>query len=60
MRLSASGTAIEPALAATTLALASKSVFVVAAMVIGLLGGALLAVLATETPRPPRSNLVSL
>jgi uncharacterized membrane protein YjjB (DUF3815 family) len=43
MRLSAAGTMADPTLAATILALASKSVFVVGAMVVGLLGGALLA-----------------
>jgi uncharacterized membrane protein YjjB (DUF3815 family) len=46
MRLSAAGTAADPALAAATLALSSKSVFVVAAMAIGLVAGARLADLA--------------
>ena len=46
MRLSAAGTAADPALAAATLALSSKSVFVVGAMAIGLLVGARLANLA--------------
>jgi uncharacterized membrane protein YjjP (DUF1212 family) len=40
MRLSAAATAADPALAATALALAAKSVFVVGAMTIGLLVGA--------------------
>jgi uncharacterized membrane protein YjjP (DUF1212 family) len=48
MRLSAAGTATEPALAAATLALASKSVFVVGAMVIGLLAGALVVNVADD------------
>ena len=46
MRLSAAGTAADPALAAATLALSFKSVFVVGAMAIGLLLGARLANLA--------------
>jgi uncharacterized membrane protein YjjB (DUF3815 family) len=46
MRLSAAGSTADPALAAATLALSSKSVFVVAAMTIGLLVGARLANLA--------------
>jgi hypothetical protein len=45
MRLSAGGTA-DPALAAATLALTYKSVFVVGAMVVGLVVGARLANLA--------------
>ena len=56
MRLSAAGTAADPALAAATLALSAKSVFVVGAMVIGLLVGARLADLATRPgldSRPP-------
>jgi len=47
MRLSAAGAAADPALAAATLALFSESVFVVAAMAIGLVAGARLANLAT-------------
>jgi uncharacterized membrane protein YjjB (DUF3815 family) len=43
MRLSAAGTAADPALAAATLALSYKAVFVVGAMAIGLLVGAQLA-----------------
>jgi uncharacterized membrane protein YjjP (DUF1212 family) len=43
MRLSAAGTSADPALAAVTLALVCKSVFVVGAMTIGLLAGARLA-----------------
>ena len=43
MRLSAAGTAADPALAAATLALSFKSVFVVGAITIGLLIGARLA-----------------
>ena len=43
MRLSAAGMAADPALAAVTLALSSKSVLVVAAMAIGLVVGARLA-----------------
>ena len=50
MRLSASGTAADPALAATTLALAFKSAFVVGAMAIGLLAGAKLADLTVGRP----------
>ncbi len=46
MRLSAAGTAADPALAAATLALSFKSVFVVGAMALGLLVGARLANLA--------------
>ncbi len=46
MHLSAAGTAADPALAAATLALSGKSVFVVGAMTIGLLVGARLADLA--------------
>ena len=46
MRLSAAGMAADPALAAATLALSSKSVFVIAAMAIGLVVGARLADLA--------------
>jgi Na+/H+ antiporter NhaC len=46
MRLSAAGMAADPALAAATLALSSKSVFVVAAIAIGLVVGARLADLA--------------
>jgi uncharacterized membrane protein YjjP (DUF1212 family) len=46
MRLSAVGTAADPALAAATLALSFKSVFVVGAIAIGLLVGARLANLA--------------
>jgi uncharacterized membrane protein YjjP (DUF1212 family) len=46
MRLSAAGTSADPALAAATLALACKSMFVVGAMTIGLLVGAGLANLA--------------
>jgi uncharacterized membrane protein YjjB (DUF3815 family) len=51
MRLSAGGTSADPALAAATLALASKSVFVVGAMAIGLLVGARLASLALRPDR---------
>jgi uncharacterized membrane protein YjjB (DUF3815 family) len=47
MRLSAAGTSADPALAAATLALTYKSVFVVGAMVIGLLVGARLSNLAS-------------
>jgi uncharacterized membrane protein YjjB (DUF3815 family) len=43
MRLSAAGTAADPTLAAATVALSFKSVFVVGAMAIGLLIGARLA-----------------
>jgi uncharacterized membrane protein YjjP (DUF1212 family) len=43
MRLSAEGTAADPALAAATLALSAKSAFVVGAMAIGLLMGARIA-----------------
>jgi uncharacterized membrane protein YjjP (DUF1212 family) len=46
MRLSAAGTSADPALAAATLALSYKSVFVVGAMVLGLLVGARLSNLA--------------
>jgi uncharacterized membrane protein YjjB (DUF3815 family) len=46
MRLSAAGTSADPVLAATTLALACKSMFVVGAMVIGLVVGARLENLA--------------
>jgi uncharacterized membrane protein YjjP (DUF1212 family) len=46
MRLSAAGTAADPALAAATLALVCESVFVVGAMAIGLLVGARVANLA--------------
>ncbi len=46
MRLSAAGAAADPVLAATTLALSFKAVFVVGAMAIGLLAGARLANLA--------------
>jgi uncharacterized membrane protein YjjB (DUF3815 family) len=46
MRLSAAGTAADPALAAATLALSSKSIIVVAAMALGLVVGARIADLA--------------
>jgi uncharacterized membrane protein YjjB (DUF3815 family) len=46
MRLSAAGTAADPAVAAATLALSFKSVFVVGAIAVGLLIGARLANLA--------------
>ena len=46
MRLSVAGVTAHPALAAATLALSSKSVFVVAALAIGLAVGARLAGLA--------------
>jgi uncharacterized membrane protein YjjP (DUF1212 family) len=46
LRLSAAGSAADPALAAATVALSFKAVFVVAAMAIGLLVGARLATLA--------------
>ncbi len=51
MRLSAAGAAADPALAAATLALSFKSVFVVGAMAIGLLVGARLADLASRRPQ---------
>jgi uncharacterized membrane protein YjjP (DUF1212 family) len=51
MRLSAAGLAADPALAAATLALSFKSVFVVGAMAIGLLVGARLADLASRRHR---------
>jgi uncharacterized membrane protein YjjP (DUF1212 family) len=49
MRLSAGGPAADPALAAATLALSFSAVFVVGAMVIGLLVGERLALLAHRT-----------
>ena len=51
MRLSAAGTAADPALAAATLALSFKSVFVVGAMAIGLLLGARIADLTSRRHR---------
>jgi uncharacterized membrane protein YjjP (DUF1212 family) len=48
MRLSGAGAAADPSLAAATLALTSKSVFVVGAMAIGLLAGARIASLASR------------
>jgi uncharacterized membrane protein YjjB (DUF3815 family) len=51
MRLSAAGLAADPALAAATLALSFKSVFVVGAMAIGLLVGARLADLSSRRHR---------
>jgi uncharacterized membrane protein YjjB (DUF3815 family) len=48
VRLSAAGTAADPALAAATLALSLKSMFVVGAMAIGLLVGARIANLASR------------
>jgi uncharacterized membrane protein YjjP (DUF1212 family) len=53
MRLSAAGTTADPAVAAATLALSYKSVFVVGAMVIGLLVGG-----ACESDRSPGLNQV--
>ena len=49
MRLSATGTAADPALAAVTLALSFKSVFVVGAIAIGLLIGARVAEMARRS-----------
>jgi uncharacterized membrane protein YjjB (DUF3815 family) len=54
MRLSAAGTAADPALAAATLALSFKSVFVVGAMAIGLLVGARIADLISRRHRMSR------
>lgn len=54
MRLSAAGTAADPVLAAATLALSFKSVFVVGAMATGLLVGARLANLASRRHRTGR------
>jgi uncharacterized membrane protein YjjB (DUF3815 family) len=48
MRLSAAGLAADPALAAVTLALSFKSVFVAGAIAIGLLAGARLAITASQ------------
>jgi uncharacterized membrane protein YjjP (DUF1212 family) len=56
MRLSAAGTAADPALAAATLALSFKSVFVVGAMAIGLLVGARLADLASRVTACRRAD----
>ncbi|AMY10748.1 Inner membrane protein YjjP [Luteitalea pratensis] len=54
MRLSAAGTAADPSLAATTLALSFKAVFVVGVMAIGLLVGGSLADLASRRDRMSR------
>ena len=51
MRLAAAGPAADPALAAVTLALSFKSVFVVGAMALGLMVGARLADLASRRHR---------
>jgi uncharacterized membrane protein YjjP (DUF1212 family) len=56
LRMSAAGTQVDPALAATTLALLFKASFLVGAMAIGLLAGARIASLATAGRRRRRAS----